>query len=183
MAKSLRWLLFLIFINGACNKCYASADPCESISAPTPVSTLLGKSYQGWRIENLSDLDSANQAAWTKKYPGACPGFVKGHFQKPGSVGYAFLLLPAEQTKKGYRLVVFLETARDHWRSIVLEKNDEHTPETTVIGLAAPGDYQEAQGSKKIHIETDAIFSEDMGVGVMIYYWRVDRFRSLVITD
>ncbi len=64
MAKSLRWLLFLIFINGACNKCYASADPCESISAPTPVSTLLGKSYQGWRIENLSDLDSANQAAW-----------------------------------------------------------------------------------------------------------------------
>jgi hypothetical protein len=76
-----------------------------------------------------------------------------------------------------------MESAKDHWRSIVLERGDQHTPETAVIGLAPAGDYREAEGNKKIHMQNEGIFSEDMGVGVMIYYWRIDRFRNLVISD
>lgn len=76
-----------------------------------------------------------------------------------------------------------METTKDHWRWVVLEKNDQHTPETTVISLAPSGSYQEAEGSKKIQTKTEGIFSEDIGVGVMIYYWHVDRFLNLVISD
>jgi hypothetical protein len=159
-------------------------DPCESIPVPSAISTLLQKGFPGWRIEKLSDLvDASDRDAWTKKYPTACPGFVEGHFQNLDSVGYAFLLLPADQTKKGYRLAVFLETPKNGWRSLVLERNDQYTPNTAVIGLAPSGDYREAEGSKKIVTITEGIFSEDVGRGVMIYYWRAERFRSLVISD
>jgi hypothetical protein len=105
-----------------------SNEPCDGIKIPPVVLVMLEKSFPHWRIEKISDPDPSNQEAWIKKYPTACPGFVAGHFQKSRSVGYAFLLLPADQTKRGYRLVVFLETTKDHWRSIVLEKNDQHTP-------------------------------------------------------
>jgi hypothetical protein len=183
MKKSALGVAFLLLIAGLFNECRASIGPCESIAVPPLISTILQKSFPDWRVEKLSDLDSSDQEAWTKKYPTACPGFVAGHVQKQSSVGYAFLLLPSDQTRKGYRLVVFIETTKGHWRSIVLERNDQHTPETAVIGLSQPGDYQEAEGSKKIHTETEGIFGEDLGVGVMIYYWHVDRFRSLVISD
>jgi len=183
MKKSLLGLAFLLLIAGTSDECRASTDPRESIAVPPLISTILQKSFPNWRVEKLSDLDSSEQEAWTTKYPTACPSFVAGHFQKPSSVGYAFLLLPSDQAKKGYRLVAFIETMKDHWRSIVLERNDQHSPETPVIGLTQPGDYQGAEGSKKIHTETEGIFSEDMGVGVMIYYWHVDRFRNLVISD
>ena len=93
------------------------------------------------------------------------------------------MLLPVDQTKKGYRLVVLLETQKNHWRSLVLERSDQNTPTTAVISLAAPGNYKEAEGSKKIVTKTEGIFSEDMGRGVMIYYWNVERFRSIVTSD
>lgn len=162
----------------------AKAGPCENLQIPPRVSTVLEKSFPNWRIEKLSDLDPSNQEAWTKKYPDACPGFITGHFQKKDSVGYAFLLLPTQQAQKGYRVVVVVQSAaRDRWRSIVLEKGDQQTPSSAAIGLAQPGEYREAEGSRKVHLQVDGIFSEDMGVGVMIYYWHVDRFRNLVISD
>jgi len=182
MKTCLRGLVFALAMSGS-STCHASNEPCETIKIPRGVSVLLEQSFLHWRIEKTSDLEPSNREAWINKYPGSCPGFVAGHFQRTDSIAYAFLLLPADEAKKGYRLVVILESAKGRWRSIVLEKGDQNTPNSAVIGLAQPGEYHEAEGSKKIRTETEAIFSEDVGVGVMIYYWRVDRFRSLVISD
>ncbi len=182
MKTCLRGLVFTLAMSGS-STCRASNEPCDTIKTPRGVSELLEQSFLHWRIEKTSDLEPSNREAWIKKYPGSCPGFVAGHFQRKDSIAYAFLLLSADETKKGYRLVVILESPKDRWRPVVLEKGDQSTPNSAVIGLAQPGEYHEAEGSKKIRLETEAIFSEDMGVGVMIYYWSVNRFRSIVISD
>jgi hypothetical protein len=183
MKVCLRALAFLLAVGSGSIALCAANEPCENIEIPRAVSVMLQQSYPHWRVEKTSDLEPTNQEAWLKKYPGSCPGFVAGHFRGPDSTGYAFLLLPSDETKKGYRVVVLLESAKDRWRTILLEKGDENTPNSATIGIARAGEYREAEGSKKIHIGTEAIFSEDMGAGVIIYYWHVDRFRSIVISD
>jgi hypothetical protein len=183
--KTKIWLqaLFLVLAMGERSSVSRASDECETVNIPPEVSVVLERSFSRWRIEKTSDLEPSNRETWTKKYPGLCPGFVAGHFQRLDSVAYAFLLLPADKTMKGYRVVAILESAKGRWHPIVIEKSDQTTPTSAVIGLAKPGEYREAEGSQKVFIQTDAIFSEDIGVGVLIYYWRGDRFRSLVISD
>jgi len=178
----LRGLALMLAVFGVSSACRA-ADGCESTKMPREISAILQTSFRHWRVEQTSDLNLSSREAWTKKYPGACAGFVVGHFRRTDSVEYALLLLPADETVRGYRVVVVLESAKGRWHPIVLEKGDQNTPATAVIGLAEPGEYREAEGNKKIHTQTDAIFSEDIGVGVLIYYWQRDRFQSLVISD
>lgn len=159
--------------------CRASNEPCDSVKIPPAVSALMEKSFPHWRVEKPSDLDTSYQELWTKKYAADCPGFVVGHFLKPDSVAYAVLLVPADQSKKGYRLVVFTEMAGHVWRPIILEKDDQYTPTSVVIRLAPPGDYEEADSNKKVHTVTDGIVSERIEVGVLVYYWNGNRFRSI----
>lgn len=177
-----RWLLVLaslLAIFSCVSVCRASSEPCDSVKIPQAISTLLERSFQHWRIEKSSDLDPSYQELWTKKYAADCPGFVAGHFQKPDSIAYAVLLVPAEQTKKGYRLIVFIETTKDVWRPIILEKDDQYTPTSAVIRLAPPGNYEEADSNKKVHTSTDGIVSERIEAGVLVYYWNGTRFRSI----
>jgi hypothetical protein len=171
---------FLLVTVSQASVCRASNEPCDSAKIPPPISALLEKSFPHWRVEKPSDLDPSYQELWTKKYVADCPGFVAGHFQKRDSIAYAVLLVPADQSRKGYRLVVFTETAtRDVWRPIVLEKDDQYTPTSAVIRLAPPGDYEEADSNKKVHTLTDGIVSERIEAGVLVYYWGRTRFRSI----
>jgi len=159
--------------------CRAANDPCGSLKIPPGVSGSLEKSFPQWRVEKISDLHPEYQEVWAKAFPSACPGFVAGHLQKTDSIAYAFLLVPTDQTRNGYRLVVLSETMKDSWHSIVLEKDDQYTPTSAVISLAPPGDYKEADGSKKVHTQTDGIVSERFEVGALVYYWSGTRFRSI----
>jgi len=172
-------LVFLLPIGGQASNCRAANDPCNGLKVPPGVSILLEKSFPHWRIEKLSDLHPDYQEMWAKAFPSGCPGFVAGHLQKTDSIAYAFLLVPADQTKKGYRLVVLSETMKDSWHSLVLEKDDQYTPTSAVIRLAPPGDYKEADGSKKVRTQTDGIVSERFEAGALIYYWNGTRFRSI----
>jgi hypothetical protein len=177
-----KWPLATAFLIGIClhvPSCRASDDPCDGIKPPEGLSTRLKESFPHWRIEKTSDLEASYQELWTKKFPTACPGFVAGHLLKPDAVAYAFLLVPSDQTKKGYRLVVFSEPTTGSWHPIVLEKDDQYTPTSAVISLVPPGEYQEADGTKKIHIRTDGIASERIEAGVLVYYWNGTRFRSI----
>ncbi len=88
-------LVFLFVTAGQASVCRAANDPCDGLKAPPKVSALLERSFQHWRVEKISDLDPEYQELWTKNYPTGCPGFVAGHFQKPDSIAYAFLLVPA----------------------------------------------------------------------------------------
>src|SRR6266404_3883623 len=170
---------FLLAIGVQPAVCRASDEPCKNIKLPPVVSMLLEKSFPQWRVEKLSDLDPSYQELWTKKYSEDCPGFVAGHLQKADSIAYAVLLVPADQTKKGYRLVVLSKVAKNGWRSIVLEKDDQYTPTSAVIRLAPPGDYEEADSNKKVHTRTDGIVSERIEAGALVYYWNGARFRNI----
>jgi len=174
-------LVAIAFLTGIClhvPACRAS-DPCDGIKPPESLWTRLEQSFPHWRIERSSDLEASYQELWTKKFPTACPGFVEGNFLKPDVTAYAVLLIPSDQTKKGYRLVVFSESAPGTWRSTILEKDNQYTPASAVIRLAPPGEYQEADGTKRVHTRTDGIVSERIESGVLVYYWSGTRFRSI----
>ena len=81
--------------------------------------------------------------------------------------------------KKGYRLIAFIETTKNAWRPIILEKDDQYTPTSAVIRLAPPGTYEGADSDKKVHTSTDGIVSERIEAGVLVYYWSGTRFRSI----
>jgi len=179
MKRCLIVLASLLAIVSRASVCRASNEPCDSVKIPPTVSALLEKSFPHWRIEKPSDLDSSYQELWTKKYAADCPGFVAGHFQKRDSIAYAVLVVPADQSRKGYRLIIFTETTKDVWHPIVLEKDDQSTPTSAVIRLAPPGDYEEADSNKKVHTLTDGIVSERIEAGVLVYYWSGTRFRSI----
>jgi hypothetical protein len=153
--------------------------PCDGVKIPQAISALLEKSFPHWRVEKPSDSDASYQEIWTKKFPADYPGFVAGYFQKPDSMAYAVLLVPADQTKKGYRLVVFAEAAKGSWHPFLLDKDDRYTPTSVVIRRAPPGDYEEADSNKKVHSRTDGIVNEQIEVGDLVYYWTGTRFRSI----
>ncbi len=172
-------LALLLAIGGQASICRAANDPCGSFKLSPEASALLEKSFPHWRAEKISDLAPEYQELWTKNFPAACPGLVAGHFEKADSIAYALLLVPADLTKKGYRLVVLLETTKDNWRPIVLEKDNQYTPTSAVIRLAPPGDYEEADRNKKVNTRTDGIVSERFEAGALVYYWSGTRFRSI----
>jgi hypothetical protein len=172
-------LAFLLTLGSQTSVCRSTNEPCDGSKIPPAISAILEKSFPHWRVERIADLDSEYQELWTKKYPNYCPGFVTGHFQKQDSLAYAALLVPADDTKKGYRLVVFSETTKDIWHSTLLEKDDQYTPTSAVIRLAPPGDYEEAENNKKVHTRTDGIVSERIETGVLVYFWNGARFRSI----
>ena len=176
MTKSVLVAFFLIALPTVC---FGSDEACTKIKFPPALSVLLEKSFAHWRVEKVSDLDPSYQELWTKKYPEECPGVIAGHLKKPDSIAYAVLLVPADQTKKGYRLVVFSEVAKDSWRAIILEKDDQYTPTSAVIRLAPPGNYEEADSDKKIHTRTDGIVSERIEAGSLMYYWNGARFLNI----
>jgi hypothetical protein len=153
MKNCLLVLAIVLATGGQATVCRASTDPCDSLTVPPAISTALEKFFPHWRVEKVSDLHADYQELWTKNYTTNCPGFVVGHLQSPDSKAYAFLLVPADQTKKGCRLVVFSETTKNSWRPIVLEKDDQYTPTSAVIRLAPPGDYEEGDSNKKVYTD------------------------------
>jgi hypothetical protein len=182
LRTTVRWLLVPAFMAGIClhsPACRASNDPCDGITPPESLSARLKESFPHWRIERTSDLETSYQDLWAKKFPTACPGFVAGHLLKPDTIAYALLLVPSDQTKKGYRLVVFSESTTGTWHPAVLEKDDQYTPTSAVIRVVPPGEYREADGVKKIHTRTDGIVSERIEAGILVYYWNGARFRSV----
>jgi hypothetical protein len=158
-------------------------DPCDHVSIPDKLSVELERSFSDWRMVIPSDLDPASHDLWAKNYAAGCPGFVAGHFLRPDSLAYAFLLVPKDSTAKGYRLVTFSETPDGVWRPIILEKKDQYTPTSLVIRLAPPGNYKQAGGSKSVQTHTDGIISQSLGVGILVYYWNGSRFSSIITSN
>src|SRR5579871_3261807 len=117
-ASRARHILMLSLLSGLSLFQYASiataaveADDalglCQIESLPQDVRDTLTRRFDGWKIQDSSNLVPKARQKWSTLTPLACPGIASGHFEESRSVSYALLLVPTDSSVVGYRLVVF----------------------------------------------------------------------------
>ena len=80
---------------------------CEAETLPKDIRDTLGRRFNGWKVQDSSNLLPNARQKWATLAPLACPGIASGHFEESRSVSYALLLVPAERSANGYKFVVF----------------------------------------------------------------------------
>jgi hypothetical protein len=137
----------------------AQAEPCVP-SLPSVGTQLLASAYPGYRMLQLSDLNSDDQELWKNAYQNACPGIVQGAFT--GRKGaYAVLLVPVKPDNAETRAVL-LQPKDDGGltqKKIFAERRAGNLP---VIRRADPGIYEDVLKQTKINAPNDVILIEHL---------------------
>ena len=84
-------------------------DLCRQDSLPTDVRGSLERRFQGWKIQEPTDLTPRARERWAAERPLACPGIAAGHFENSRVSSYALLLVSDNHTS--FRLVIFTQQA------------------------------------------------------------------------
>jgi hypothetical protein len=153
----LQILAVLAFVVGAVPG-FAEAGPCVP-NLPSEGTELLASAYPGYRVLQLSDLNSDDQGIWTSAYGGACPGLVEGAFKgKKGA--YAVLLVPINPG--GETRAVVLEPNERGGMSqeqIFAENRAGNLP---VIRRGDPGVYKDLEKRTKVTASNDVVLIEHL---------------------
>jgi hypothetical protein len=80
---------------------------CQAETLPKDIRDTLGRRFNGWKVQDSSNLLPNARQKWATLAPLACPGIASGHFEESRSVSYALLLVPTERSANGYKFVVF----------------------------------------------------------------------------
>jgi hypothetical protein len=80
---------------------------CQVDGIPKDIRGTLERRFYGWKVQESTNLVPKARQKWAAVSPLACPGIATGHFEDSRSVSYALLLVPADNSDNGYKLVVF----------------------------------------------------------------------------
>jgi hypothetical protein len=80
---------------------------CQVDTIPKDIRGTLERRFYGWKVQESMNLLPKARQKWASIAPLACPGIATGHFEDPRAVSYALLLVPADSSANGYKLVVF----------------------------------------------------------------------------
>ena len=80
---------------------------CQAETLPKDIRDTLGRRFNGWKVQDSSNLLPNARQKWATIAPLACPGIASGHFEESRSVSYALLLVPTDRSVNGYKFVVF----------------------------------------------------------------------------
>lgn len=175
-------LAISLFLSLLCCGMVLRADPCN-ISRES-LARLLARSAPGWRILELTDLESDDQKIWAEAHPDQPPGILSGRFTSDKEETCA-LLLTKRLTPKRSRVqerLVLLERAGGRYRLRPIAKSNSARAHS-VIHKAPAGMYSSAEGGDRISIQFDGIVYERLEAGALLYYWKAGRFRSLQLTE
>jgi hypothetical protein len=80
---------------------------CQIETIPKDIRGTLERRFYGWKVQDSFNLLPQTRQKWATVAPLACPGIATGHFEDSHSVSYALLLVPADRSANGYKVVVF----------------------------------------------------------------------------
>lgn len=80
---------------------------CQVDTIPKDIRATLERRFYGWKVQESTNLLPKTRQRWSSIAPLTCPGIASGHFEDSRSVSYALLLVPADHSANGYKLVVF----------------------------------------------------------------------------
>jgi hypothetical protein len=84
-------------------------DLCRPDSLPQDIRSSLSRNFNGWKIQEPTDLSARARTRWGAERPLNCPGIAAGHFQDAKNASYALLLIPANHSSSAYRLLIFTQ--------------------------------------------------------------------------
>jgi hypothetical protein len=165
-----------------------AADPCDISTLPREIQTKLEKNYPDWQPEKLKNLYEDDRHFWTEAHPNDCPGIAIGHFESKTELSYALLLVSKPDRKQpGLRIIVFSRSAPSvPYVAHLIAKWDTGTfydGSDQVIATVPAGQYEEAEGARKVLIDLDGISYEVMEKGAVLYYWKSGRYHQLATSD
>lgn len=161
-------------------------DPCRNGILPTKAQSLIENKFPGWRTKRVSDLGADDKKLWAKAHPAECPGIAAGHFEQPGLVSYAMILVPKSDADSGYMAVVLsTNTTSEDYEVRILDraKGPRSGADNLVISRLRPGTYPGFDGTKSLRLKLDSINVEWIEAAAVIYYWSNGRYRTLQTAD
>jgi hypothetical protein len=84
-------------------------DLCRPDSLPPDIRSSLSRNFNGWKVQEPTDLSARARTRWGSERPLVCPGIAAGHFQDPKNASYALLLIPANHSSSAYRLLIYTQ--------------------------------------------------------------------------
>jgi hypothetical protein len=86
-------------------------DLCRTDALPQDIRSSLARNFNGWKIQEPTDLSARARTRWGAERPLSCPGIAAGHFQDAKNASYALLLIPVNHSSSAYRLLIFTQQA------------------------------------------------------------------------
>lgn len=154
-------------------------DPCLG-SLPGPVSSAIARRFPGAHTLGLADLVPEDRSNWLKFNPGVCPGFAIAKFDGTHSA-YAVTLI--EGSSPHLRQAIITATPGAASVNLFLVSPFETTSVASVLYASPPGRYQIWDGDQSIRARNPVITLEEIGAGIVIFYWSNRHFQSLIISN
>ena len=85
------------------------SDLCHIDSLPDDVRSSLSRLFNGWKIQEISDLSARARTRWGEERPLTCPGIAAGHFQDPKNASFALLLIQASHASASYKILIYTQ--------------------------------------------------------------------------
>ncbi len=162
-----------------------SQNRCRIENLPVQAQGLI-RTFPGWRIKLVSDLESYDKQLWEKAHPKECPGLAIGHFQTADQTAYALLLIPNKGVNDGFKILVLTKSEKADIYSLKVLDHAEQQPGSSsglVISKVPPGKYSGFDMTQSVTLKTDGIEAEWLEQSSILYYWKNGRYRKLQTSD
>jgi len=174
---------FLLFGGETLLANQAEVDVCVG-KLPAEAAVLLSSRFPSWHVKRLEDFGAEDQKLWQSRRPGQCPGVVPAHLQFRSQFSYAVLLVPNSMDRPGLRVVVLYRTAGPPaFRALLLLKDDKSRPSRQGLVKMPSGTYCGFENLHCVTLGLEAFNLEALEDGILLYYFRGGRFRTLQTSD
>ena len=160
-----------------------SEESCNIADISEQVQRIITQKFPDWRGWGLSDLTKEEKDHWSKnENKSNCPGLAIGHFENKASLSYALSLIPVDQGKRGWRLIVISKNKQGVYQEKILRHRDDLTG-TGVLYKAPPGKYSDPEESESVRLTLEGFIYEEYEKGAILFYWRKGRYNELDVDD
>jgi hypothetical protein len=159
----------------------ASSTPCSTVSLPAGVQKRLSEEFKSWSVQLPDHLSTLARERWKSEKPLECPGIAAGHFEQSKMMSFALLLVSREQTKPGYKFIIFTPAQdRSSYEMTVLDESSDDAADV-FIHRAAVGKFFDRQSLTKFQVEaSELVLFADAGeksYETDVYFWGNGRFQ------
>jgi hypothetical protein len=147
---------------------------------PSPVRLMLSSKMPGWKITAIQDLTPEDQQVWSKARRSSCPGLAVGNFENGGR-GYAIMLIRGGGSKRLQTLVLVVEKGGVYVFRTLDGPTEVRVP--LVITKWPPGNYQSAEGDRRIRADFDVIQEEQIEASAVIFYWKAGKYHYMTVLE
>jgi hypothetical protein len=145
-----------------------AAPPNDACNLPQDLQSEISRTYPGWKVVNLSDLEEDDKGLFQKDHGTECPGLVKVDFYGDGKPALALVLTMGDGAKRKTELVVAHKLG-EQWQTTRLNTVGGANP--PVVWRQNPGTYKDIESGKIIRATRPVIVFCGYESWAILYAW------------